>query len=121
MTRGWTGVEPPAKARDTKEGRLVVVTRHPKAGREIRAFGGPARFRGKDVLDIGTGNGRLAFDAARYARRVVGIDPSEEAVRIAQAKIERSGLTNIAFRVGSAQKLDIGRERFDVAIFSWSL
>jgi len=98
-----------------------VVTRHPKAGHEIRAFGGPARFRGKDVLDIGTGNGRLAFDAARYARRVVGIDPSGDAVRVAREKAERLGLTNVTFRVGSAQELDVGRERFDLAIFSWSL
>lgn len=99
----------------------MVVTRHPRAGREIRAMGGARTFRGKDVLDIGTGNGRLAFDLARYARTVLGIDPSEESVRGARETAAAKGLRNIEFRVGDAAALDVGRRRFDLAIFSWSL
>ncbi len=99
----------------------MVVTRHPRAGREVRAFGGARLFRGKDVLDIGTGTGRLAFDVAPYARRVVGIDPSEGSVRVAREKAAERGLSNIEFAVGDAAALDVGRKRFDVAIFSWSL
>ncbi len=106
---------------DIRAGRVVVVTRHPRAGREIRAFGGAARFRGRDVLDIGTGNGRLALDAARYARRVVGVDPSDGAIEIARRKADALGVRNVEFRVGPAQELDAIRERFDIAIFSWSL
>jgi ubiquinone/menaquinone biosynthesis C-methylase UbiE len=106
---------------DTREGRVVVVSRHPRAGREIAAFGGARRFRGRTVLDIGTGNGRLAFDAARYARRVVGVDPSEGAIEIARRKADALDVRNIEFRVGSAQRLDVVKERFDIAIFSWSL
>lgn len=112
---------PQGRRISSRAGRLVIVTRHPKAGREVRAFGGAARFRGKDVLDIGTGNGRLAFDAARYARRVVGVDPSEGAIEIARRRADALGLRNIEFRAGSAQHLDVVRERFDIAIFSWSL
>jgi ubiquinone/menaquinone biosynthesis C-methylase UbiE len=106
---------------ETRIGRVMVVTRHPRAGREIAAFGGARMFRGKDVLDIGTGNGRLAFDVARYARRVVGIDPSDESVRAARAKAQRLGLHNLEFRVGDAAALDVGKERYDLALFSWSL
>lgn len=109
------------RAFDTRAGRVVVVSRHPRAGREIGAFGGAARFRGKDVLDIGTGNGRLAFDAARFARRVVGVDPSDGAIEIARRKADALGVRNVDFRVGSAQDLEAIRERFDIAIFSWSL
>ncbi len=104
-----------------RAGRVVVVTRHPRAGREIGAFGGPERFRGKDVLDIGTGNGRLAFDAARYARRVVGVDASEGAIEVARRRADALGLRNVEFRASSAQDLEAIRERFDLAIFSWSL
>ncbi|MDE3112851.1 MAG: class I SAM-dependent methyltransferase [Chloroflexota bacterium] len=99
----------------------MVVTRHPRAGREVRAFGGARLFRGKDVLDIGTGNGRLAFDVAPYARRVLGIDPSEDSVRVARERAAAEGLRNVEFRVGDAAALDVGRERYDIAIFSWSL
>lgn len=109
------------EAFDTRAGRIVVVTRHPRAGREIEAFGGAARFGGKEVLDIGTGNGRLAFDAARYARRVTGVDPSDGAIEIARRQADARGVRNVDFRVSSAQDLDAIRERYDIAIFSWSL
>ncbi|HEX9437884.1 MAG TPA: class I SAM-dependent methyltransferase [Candidatus Limnocylindria bacterium] len=109
------------EAYDTRAGRVVVVTRHPRAGREIGALGGAARFRGTDVIDIGTGNGRLALDAARYARRVVGVDPSDGAIEIARRKADALGVRNVEYRVGTAQELDAIRERFDIAIFSWSL
>ena len=111
----------PREAVDTRAGRVVMMTRHPRSGREITAFGGPARFRGKTVLDIGTGNGRLAFDAARHSRHVTAIDPSEGAIEIARRRADARGVRNVEFRVGSAQELDAIRERFDIAIFSWSL
>lgn len=111
----------PRAAQQTPAGRLVTVTRHPAAGREIRAFGGARRFRGKDVLDIGTGVGRLAFDVAVYARRVVGIDPSPDALALAEQKADELELRNVEFRVGDARTLDVRRERFDIAILSWSL
>lgn len=110
-----------AYVKETRVGRVMVVTRHPRTGREVRAFGGARLFRGKDVVDIGTGNGRLALDVARYARRVVGIDPSEGSVRVARETADAQGLRNVSFRVGDAAALDVGRERFDLAIFSWSL
>lgn len=108
-------------AREAEDDVYVVVTRHPRAGREIEAFGGARRFRGKDVLDIGTGAGRLAFDAARLARRVVGIEPSTEAIDEARRTARRLDVRNVEFRMGDAARFDLGRERFDVAIFSWSL
>lgn len=108
-------------AADHAAGRYAVVTRHPASGREIEAFGGARRFRGKKVIDIGTGNGRLAFDAARVARYVVGIDPSPDAIAAARVRCERERVMNLEFRVGDARDLDVGRERFDLAIFSWSL
>jgi ubiquinone/menaquinone biosynthesis C-methylase UbiE len=107
--------------KETRVGRVMVVTRHPRQGREVTAFGGPGIFRGKDVLDIGTGNGRLALDIARYARSVLGIDPSDESVRGARAEAARLGRRNAEFRAGDATALDVGRRRFDLAIFSWSL
>ena len=106
---------------ETREGWVGVVTRHPRRGREIEAFGGAARFRGRTVLDVGTGDGRLALDIARYARRVVGVDPGEDAIEEARRAAKALGRRNTEFRVGSAQDLDAVRERFDIAIFSWSL
>ncbi len=95
---------------DSDVGRIMVVTRHPRAGREIEAWGGAARFRGRSVLDV-----------ARYARRVIGVDPGADSVEAARRAAAGRGARNAEFRVGSAQELDAIRERFDIAIFSWSL
>ena len=106
---------------ETTQGRFIIVTRHPRSGREIEAFGGARRFRGKSVIDIGTGVGRLAFDVARYARRVLGVDPHGNAIDMARERARREGRTNIEFRLADARELHTGRERFDLAILSWSL
>ncbi|MGH2377613.1 MAG: class I SAM-dependent methyltransferase [Candidatus Limnocylindria bacterium] len=106
---------------ETPQGRFVIVTRHPRSGREIDAFGGARRFRGKTVIDIGTGNGRLALDAARYARRVLAVDPNPEGIEMARRTIRERGIRNVELRLADARELDTGRERFDLAILSWSL
>ena len=106
----------------TRSGRFVIVSRHPRSGREIEAFGGARVFRGKSVIDIGTGVGRLAFDAARVARHVVGVDPYDEAIRSARQQANREGFKNVEFRVGDARTFEPRPgERFDLAILSWSL
>jgi ubiquinone/menaquinone biosynthesis C-methylase UbiE len=106
---------------DTDVGRIVIVTRRPRTGRETRAFGGAALFRGKRVLDIGTGNGRLAFEIAPFARSVLGIDPSEGAIALARDTAARRHVRNATFQVGDAQTLRGIRGPFDVTLFSWSL
>ncbi len=102
-------------------GRFVVVTRHPREGREIAAFGGRPLFRGRDVLDVGTGQGRLALEIARMARRVVGVDPFPAPIREARRRARELGLDNVTFQVRSAVDVGRMRERFDLAILSWSL
>jgi len=84
---------------------------------ELRRLRAARYFSGKDVLDIGTGDGRLASLIARSARSVVGLDPDPIGIREAR----RRGLRNARFRVSTAQDLGVGRERFDTALFSWSL
>jgi ubiquinone/menaquinone biosynthesis C-methylase UbiE len=84
---------------------------------ELRRLRADRYFRGKDVLDIGTGDGRVASLIARTARSVVGLDPDPAGIRAAR----RRGIANARFRVSTAQDLGVGKERFDTAFFSWSL
>ena len=88
---------------------------------ELRGLRADRYFRGKDVLDIGTGNGRMAWLVAPLARSVMGVDPDIEAVHEARRERHRRGLRNVRFHAGSAQELGLGRRRFDTALFSWSL
>jgi 2-polyprenyl-6-hydroxyphenyl methylase/3-demethylubiquinone-9 3-methyltransferase len=88
---------------------------------ELREWGGPSLVRGKRVLDLGCGDGRLALGAARYARSVVGIDPDAPLIETARARARESGLTNVRFEVGAGQSLDPADGSFDVVILSWTL
>jgi methylase of polypeptide subunit release factors len=64
------------------------------------------------VLDLGTGCGILALQAARHARRVVATDISERALAIAALNARLNNVTSIEFRLGSLYEPVVG-ERFD--------
>ena len=93
----------------------------PSAADEIAQWGGPRLVRGKRVLDLGCGDGRLALGAAPYASEVAGLDPDAELIRSATAKASRQGLRNVRFAVGAGQKLPFADGAFDVVILSWTL
>lgn len=88
---------------------------------ELRRLRAARYFRDKDVLDIGTGNGRLAWLIAATARSVVGVDPDADAIRAAKRGARARGLRNVRFAVGPAQDLGVPRASVDTALFSWSL
>lgn len=90
---------------------------------ELRRLRADRYFRDKDVLDIGTGNGRLAWLIAPLARSVVGVDPDPEGIREARREARRRGVPNVRFAVATGQRLRLGieHELFDTALFSWSL
>jgi 2-polyprenyl-3-methyl-5-hydroxy-6-metoxy-1,4-benzoquinol methylase len=69
---------------------------------------------GENVLDMGCGNGALAFDLAKRAKKVVAIDMSEQNIRVAQ---ENYSAKNIEYLFGDAIEYSFN-EIFDVVILS---
>ena len=88
---------------------------------ELRRLRAERYVRDKDVLDIGTGDGRLVWVVAPLARSVLGIDPDAAGIADGARRAKQARLGNVRFRVSTGQDLGVGRERFDTAIFSWSL
>jgi len=66
------------------------------------------------VLDIGGRNGALAYDVAKKAKKVVGIDLNKENIKIAK---ENYLFSNIEYLVGDVTK-DLPNQKFDVIILS---
>ena len=78
-------------------------------------------FAGKRVLEIGCGEGRLTWRYASASFLTVGIDPKQDALRV--ASIDRpSDLSNKVHFVNSqAEHIPFSKEKFDIAILAWSL
>ena len=72
--------------------------------------------RDKEVLDIGCGEGYVARQMARLARKVIGIDCSEGMIRIAREK-ERREPQGITYHVGDARNINfIPSSSQDIAV-----
>jgi len=83
------------------------VEEHVKAGR---------------ILDIGTGPGKLPIMMAgrNHMWYLVGLDLSDDMVKIASASARKEGLTNVEFKQGSADALPFKDREFDLVISTLS-
>ena len=72
----------------------------------------------ESVLDLGCGDGKVTAEIARRVPdgRVVGVDSSEDMVRLSRAAFPPSAHPNLRFQPGDARALDFDQE-FDV-VFS---
>ena len=73
-----------------------------------------------NLLDAGTGTGRMLELLAPYARRAVGVDVSPEMLAIARDRLLRENLTNAQVRLADTYRLPFaagGADAFDAVIF----
>ncbi len=66
-----------------------------------------------DLLDIGTGTGRVVEIFADRVDRAVGVDLSHEMLLVARSKLERARLRNCLVRHGDMYKLPLPGASFD--------
>jgi cyclopropane fatty-acyl-phospholipid synthase-like methyltransferase len=90
-------------------------------GVEIRVLRKLVRLSGRDVLEIGAGNGRLTWRYAHRAASVVGLEPDESQVVRARAAMPVDLRDRVDFRIADAASVDLPDAAFDVALFSWSI
>jgi SAM-dependent methyltransferase len=74
-----------------------------------------------DVADIGCGDGYLTLEAARWARRVVGIDRSDSVLERASELAARRQVTNVQWKKGDLARLPLRDASIDVALLSQAL
>jgi SAM-dependent methyltransferase len=60
------------------------------------------------VLDVGTGQGRIALALAPHCRHVVGIDREADVIDEARRRAAAAGLTNTTFVVGDVDVVEYG-------------
>jgi SAM-dependent methyltransferase len=67
------------------------------------------------LADVGCGTGSLTFELARFARKVIGVDLSQEMLRRARELAKEKRLANVDLRLGDASKLPIPTDSVDAA------
>lgn len=70
-----------------------------------------------ELLDVGTGTGRILRWLAPRAREAVGVDLSSEALRVARASVHRAGLSHCVLQQGDMHELPFEAHSFDLIAF----
>ena|SRR5689334_14903078 len=88
---------------------------------EIHALKEMTVWRGKRVLEIGCGNGRLTRRLANLGAQVDALDPNKSLIAAARKDLPARYSDRVRYKVGSALDLKYSDQTFDIAVFSWVL
>jgi ubiquinone/menaquinone biosynthesis C-methylase UbiE len=87
-------------------------------GIELSHLVNAIQIDGKNILEIGCGDGKFTFQYSGIARKVFGIDPEISELKIAKRN-QRS--LNTYFIQSKAESLPLPTQNFDIVIFASSL
>jgi ubiquinone/menaquinone biosynthesis C-methylase UbiE len=90
-------------------------------GAHLGALRRLADFRGRRVLELGCGDGRLTVPIASEAAYVLAFDPDAGEVERGRAALPEHLRGRVTYRVASGQAIELEPRSFDLAVFSWSL
>jgi 2-polyprenyl-3-methyl-5-hydroxy-6-metoxy-1,4-benzoquinol methylase len=92
-------------------------------GNEIRALFDLVDLSGRDVLEIGCGDGRLTRRYADSVSHATAIDPFAEGIKRAEQSLSETSRGRVEFHRIAFEEFATTTEpsTFDIAILSWSL
>ncbi len=78
-------------------------------------------FHGKDVVEVGCGDGRLTWRYAHHAASVLAFDPEPEMTALACEQMPPELRLKVTFQTANIEEIELPEDAFDVALLSWSL
>ena len=90
-------------------------------GVETRVLHNLVDFSGKDVLEIGCGDGRMTWRYADAAASVLAFDPDEPSIAAAREETPEHLNAKVAFRVAGMMDIDLADAAYDVGLLSLSI
>jgi ubiquinone/menaquinone biosynthesis C-methylase UbiE len=70
----------------------------------------------KIVVDIGSGSGRSSIGLAKYAGKVIGVEPEQSMRELAQKNTDEREIKNIKYIEGRAEKIPLDDDSVDMVI-----
>lgn len=100
----------------------MTIIKDPE-GNETSTLHALVDFKNRRVLEVGCGDGRLTWHYASEAAQVTAIDPESEAIERARTECPGELKERVNFLAATID--DFGKsfkgDRFDIAIYAWSL
>ena len=90
-------------------------------GVETRVLHDMVEFAGKDVVEVGCGDGRLTLRFAGMASSVLAFDPDESAIATAREQTPPDLRSRVTFRVADMASIGLEAGAYDVGVLSWSI
>jgi ubiquinone/menaquinone biosynthesis C-methylase UbiE len=78
-------------------------------------------FMGRDILDLGSGTGRVAMLAAPHVNHVTALDLSHSMLSIARDKLQNSRFRNWSTAVADHRGLPVCTNYADIIVSGWSV
>ncbi|MCA9895112.1 MAG: class I SAM-dependent methyltransferase [Anaerolineae bacterium] len=88
---------------------------------EVHILQNYAELANKHILEIGSGDGRLTWRYAHLAGQVTTLEPGAPAVAVAKRLRPHDLQTKVNLICSQAEQLPFSKQKFDGAIFAWSL
>jgi SAM-dependent methyltransferase len=101
---------------DTKQRQLIPGRSWAAWARALGHLLPPVR-----VADLGCGEGYLTIETSRWASRVIAVDRSSSVLERARDLASRRRVRNVIWKRGDLEKLPVGDDAVDVALFSQAL
>lgn len=78
-------------------------------------------FHGKDVVEVGCGDGRLTWRYAKHTASVLAFDPEPELIEFAREQMPPEVRLKVTFQTANIEEIERPEGAFDIALLSWSL
>lgn len=98
-----------------------LVAREDHEGNLLRAIAQIMPLEGVDVLETGTGTGRVAFLLAPFVRSIRAFDVNAPMLHVARTRMKSMGFDHIEFAVGQHRGLPAEEASADLIISGWSM
>jgi ubiquinone/menaquinone biosynthesis C-methylase UbiE len=99
----------------------ALISKEDYQGNIMKALEEIVDPKGLDVLDLGTGTGRLTLMLAPRVRSIRAFDVSAEMLRVCRERLLASGLSNWSVDVADHRQLPVDDHSADLVVSGWSV